>query len=144
VTLLFPFVDVHRLDDDHIRRLRDAIAGFGAFDFSLTNTARFDDGVLYLAVAPVEPFRALIGRICGAFPGRKPYGRFEPDEVIPHLTVVTAEGYPDGPTSGDLEVFDRVDAQIAPSLPIACRARSVVVIADSPDGYATTHELPLA
>ena len=143
MTLLFPFVDVQRLDKDCVRRLREAIGGFGAFDFTLTGTARFDDGVLYLTVAPVNSFRELISRICKAFPGRLPYGRFAPDEVVPHLTVVTAEGYPDGPTSGDLEVFDRVEAQLAPSLPIACRARTVVVIADSADGYTTTHELPL-
>jgi aminoglycoside 6'-N-acetyltransferase I len=143
VTLLHPFADADQLDDDCIEELRGAIDGFGSFDFTLANTARFDDGVLYVAVEPMEPFRALIARICDAFPGRKPYERFAPDEVIPHLTVVTAEGYPNGPTSGDLEVFDRVEAQLAPSLPLVCRAHAVVVLADSPDGYSTAYELPL-
>ncbi len=143
VTLLFPFVDADRIDDDCIATLRGALEGAEPFEYSLTGTARFDDGVAYLAVSPVEPFRDLIARICAAFGGRQPYGRFTPDEVIPHVTVVTGDGYPDGPTAADLEVFERVEQQLAPSLPMTCRASRVTVIADSPDGWTTAYELSL-
>jgi aminoglycoside 6'-N-acetyltransferase I len=143
VTLLYPFVDVDRLDEDCIDRLRRAVTRFGAFDFTLAETARFEDGVLYLTVEPVDRIRALITRICDAFPGRIPYDRFTPDEVIPHVTVATGQGHPHGPTPDDVALFDRMEPQLVSSLPIACSASSIVVLADSPDGWTTAHELPL-
>ena len=142
MTLLFPFVDVDRLDDECIEQLRRAIAGFGAFDFTLTETVRFEDGVLDLAVVAVDRIRALITRICEAFPGRTPT-TVAPDEVIPHVRVATGAGHPDGPTSDDVDLFDRMEPELQPSLPIACRASAVVVLADSPDGWTTAHMLPL-
>ena len=142
VTLLYPFVGADRINADVLARLRGAIDGADPFDLTLTETARFDDGVLYLAVEPADRIRALIARISDAF-DRIPYDRFPPDEVIPHVTVATGEGYPDGATATDLELFDRLESQLASSLPLTGRADRVVVLADSADGWTTAHELPL-
>ena len=142
VTLLHPFVGADRIDDDVLARLREAVDGFAAFDLLLANTARFDDGVLYLAVEPIDVIRALIARISDAF-GRIPYDRFPPDEIIPHVTVVTGSAYPNGATSADLELFELLEARLASSLPLRSRADRVVILADSREGWTTAHELPL-
>jgi 2'-5' RNA ligase len=142
VTLLFPLVGADQLDEDVLAKLRGAIDGVDAFDLTMTSTARFDDGVLYLAVEPVERIRELIAKISGAF-GRIPYDRFPPDEVIPHVTVATGTAYPNGMTSADLDLFDHLEAHLASSLPLSSRADRVVVIADSAEGWSTAHELQL-
>jgi 2'-5' RNA ligase len=144
VTLLSPFVDPEELDDDAKSKLADAARRFPSFDLTLTDVARFESGVLYLNVSPLDVVRELIARICAAFPKYIPYGRFTPDEVIPHCTLVTGSGFPNGATAEDLSVFDEVDAAIANLLPITCRAQRVTVMTDAPTGWITVGEFGLA
>lgn len=144
ITLLGPFVEADRLDAEVARKLRGAIGDIPAFDFELSGTARFESGVLYVTVKPVELVRVLIGRLCAAFPEFQPYGQFTPDEVIPHLTVATGEGFPDRATSNDAELFDRVEEALASSLPIVCRARHVAVMAEDDQGWTVASEFELS
>lgn len=144
VTLLGPFVEAGRLDAEVVRKLRGAIGDTLTFDLELSETARFDSGVLYLTVKPIEPVRVLIRKVCAAFPEFQPYGQFTPDEVIPHLTVATGEGFPDRATSNDAELFDRVEAALAGLMPIVCRARHVAVMAEDEQGWTVASEFELS
>ena len=58
ITLLYPFIPPDAIDPTVTDGVADCIRRFPAFDFSLTEMRRFP-GVLYLAPAPAEPFRAL-------------------------------------------------------------------------------------
>ncbi|HEY8703943.1 MAG TPA: 2'-5' RNA ligase family protein [Gaiellaceae bacterium] len=113
ITILFPFAPSDELDEDTIA---DLLAEHPAFDFELASLEHFDDDVTYLAPVPSEPFAALTRAVAERWPTYPPYaGMFE--TVIPHLTV--------GETMLELD---------AP-LPIACRAREVVLIEqDEPGG----------
>ena len=144
ITLLVPFVDSERLDDSVLEKLRRAVGGGRAFDFALTETARFDTGVLYLVGEPVEPIRQLISRLCAAFPDCAPYGgEFAPQEVIPHCTIAVGQGFPNGPTERDRELFSRCEARVRPSLPIVGRAEDLAVMADESSGWRPVTKIAL-
>jgi hypothetical protein len=106
VTVLFPFAPPGEVDEDALAEL---FAGFPAFDFALARVERFDEGGVWLAPRPSLPFADLTAAVWQRWPDYPPYeGAY--DEVIPHLTV---SGQP-------------IDVQI--ELPIACRAREIVLI----------------
>jgi 2'-5' RNA ligase len=112
ITILFPFAPAGELDEDAVGEL---LARHSAFDFQLASVEHFDNGVTYLAPVPSEPFAALTQAVARRFPAYPPYeGAFE--TVIPHLTV------------GETRL------QLAPPLPIACRAREVVLIEEDEPG----------
>lgn len=143
VTLLTPFVNVDDFGPEIVDRLSRALADARAFDFNFARVERFDAGVLYLSVEPVDQVRALIRRLCDEFPDRQPYGVYTPDTVIPHQTLATGEAFPDGVTSKDEELFSDIEAGIAHVLPISCRARDVAVMADGPDGWTLKWQVSL-
>lgn len=143
VTLLGPFVDAAAFTPEIADRLARALADFSAFDFLLARVGTFDSGVLYLSVEPIDQVRRLIRRVCDEFPDFKPYSVYTPDTVIPHHTLVTAEGFPHGPTARDLKVFASVEAEVAAFLPIECRAKEVAVMADGPDGWSVAWQAAL-
>ena len=58
ITLLFPFAEPEELPGE-LERMRAHFAQAAPFRFSLTEARRFEDGVLYLAPEPAEPFRRL-------------------------------------------------------------------------------------
>jgi 2'-5' RNA ligase len=144
VTLLGPFVEVRAVTARLVDRLSRALSEFPAFDFELASVERFDAGVLYLAVDPIDYMRALIRRVCAEFPDFQPYGVYTPDTVIPHHTLVTGQGFPNGPTVTDLEIFDSVEAEVADRLPIRCRAQHVALMADGPDGWSVAWQTKLS
>jgi len=112
ITVLFPFVPAGELDEDAAGEL---LAAHAAFEFELASVEHFDDGVTYLAPVPFEPFAALTRAVAERWPAYPPYeGMIE--AVIPHLTV--------GETMLELD----------PPLPIACRAREVVLIEEVEPG----------
>ncbi|HEX3455421.1 MAG TPA: 2'-5' RNA ligase family protein [Gaiellaceae bacterium] len=52
----------------------------------LASVEHFDEGTVYLAPVPAEPFSALTEAVVGRFPEHPPYGgAFE--YAVPHLTV---------------------------------------------------------
>jgi hypothetical protein len=116
VTIVFPFVPAHALDEGLIARVAALFAAFPPFAFELRETRRFPS-LLYLAPEPAEPFLALTEAMWAAYPDYPPYGG-EFDSVIPHLTA--AEGSDD--------VLDRAEADIVAALPIAAEVTEITLL----------------
>ena len=118
VTLLYPFAAAR---DVELPVLAELFAGAEPFRYTLTGVAEWpEDGVVYLDPRPDEPFVELTRRIVGRFPEYRPYGgRFELDELRPHLTVVH---------TGDEGVRADATASVAASLPIECSADEVWLV----------------
>lgn len=109
ITVLFPFLPAAKLDEG---ALRDLIARFPAFDFTLDRVEQFEDGHVWLHPEPSWRFADLTAAVWQRWPEAPPYeGAF--DEVIPHLTV--------SETPLELEI----------ALPIGCHAHEVVLIEQS-------------
>jgi hypothetical protein len=104
VTILYPFASPEAIDDAMIDAIGTVVARCGAFGFSLRAVERFDDGLLYLAPSPPEPFLVLIDALAERFPEYPPYGG-EIDEIVPHLTVAI-QGSPEmeGPLRAGLPI----------------------------------------
>jgi len=90
VILLHPFVDPREIPASVVDRVRSALAKVRAFQFRLTQIARFPE-TIWLAPEPAAPFVALTEALAAAFPSHPPYGgRFA--TIVPHLTVAHATG----------------------------------------------------
>jgi 2'-5' RNA ligase len=119
VTVLYPFVAPDRIDDEVLAALRRAVGTVPAFDAVWRRTGWFEQGVLWLAPEPAEPFRALTAAVVREFPDHPPFGGVYP-EVVPHLTV--ANGAP-------MEEMRAAERAIRPLLPFAMRVVHVQVLA---------------
>ncbi len=86
VTLLYPFLSPCDSDAARLDALRQCVAGFAPFRFSLTAVRQLPANVLYLAPEPAEPFRQLTLAIWGRYPEAPPYGGRH-TEIVPHLTL---------------------------------------------------------
>jgi hypothetical protein len=83
------------------------------------DTCRRFPGVLYLAPAPHQPFRALTQAVTTRWPEAPPYGGQFP-EVIPHLTVAHTQQ----PT-----ILDTAETALTPRLPITADIASIDLFA---------------
>jgi 2'-5' RNA ligase superfamily len=116
ITILFPFLASGELDE---AALHELFARFPAFDFALDRVERFESGHVWLHPDPSWRFSDLTAAVWQRWPTHPPYeGAF--DEVIPHLTL--------SETPLDVEL----------ALPIACRARGVVLIEEEELGGTWT------
>jgi hypothetical protein len=121
VTLLAPFTSPELLVAGRIREVREALRGFGAFDFELGSSAYLDLGarrVLYLRPEPGEPFVRMIEALVARFPEHPPYGNASL-EPIPHVTVAT---------SADDALLERIELAVQPALPIAAAATEAWIV----------------
>lgn len=91
VTVLYPFVPPDEVDQSVCDAITEVLARFPPFDFTLAEVRQFDDGVIYLAPEPVEPFVAMTDALAARWPEHQPYGGAFTD-VVPHLSVATADG----------------------------------------------------
>jgi 2'-5' RNA ligase len=133
ITLLYPFAPTGKIDEQLLGELRKLFATHPAFEFALPRVARFPE-VAWLAPEPDQPFRALIASIAGRFPDYPPYGGVH-DEVIPHLTVA----------EGDVELQDRVEAELSGQLPVSAHADHVAFLVENDDGlWREAYRFPLA
>jgi 2'-5' RNA ligase len=121
ITVLYPFVPARRANAELTGRLHEALAGFAAFPFTLTEVRRFP-GVLYVAPEPAWPFVALTEACVARWPEHPPYGGAHA-EVIPHLSL----------TEGDepAGAAERAAAQ----LPLHARAEEVWLMAHDRGGH---------
>src|SRR3954454_9667910 len=119
VTLLYPFVAAAELDMRVLDLASEALAPFESFDFSLAAATRFpaNPRVLCLRPEPDDGLRAMTAALVAAFPEHEPYGGKYADPV-PHMTVAIGEN----------GVLDGIERELAPSLPLAARASSAVVM----------------
>jgi 2'-5' RNA ligase len=133
ITVLFPFVPPGAMTEATPDAVRDVIAEFSAFPFSLTRLERFPEGACYLAPDPAEPFRRLTMAIAERFPEYPPYAGVHA-EVIPHLTVAQTQDAP----------FDDL-AEIERHLPIQCVAREAwLMMEDDEHRWNTRSRFALA
>lgn len=125
ITLLSPFLPAAGLDDRVRARLVPGLAAVPPFEARFEAVRRFADA-LYLAPEPDEPFRELIGAVCGLFPDLPPYGEpsYRAEDVVPHLTIAIGDG------AG----FDEWASEAERWLPFKRRIGSVIVVAERPDG----------
>jgi 2'-5' RNA ligase len=116
VTVLFPFVPAHAIDDALVDDLTELFAGHEPFAFELRECRHFPH-VLYLAPEPEEPFRRLTESVAAAYPEHPPYGGVFED-VVPHLTVA----------EGDRETLLRAEGDVRQWLPLAAQADVVTLL----------------
>lgn len=128
ITLLGPFADLADLDHGMVAELRDFFADVLPFGFRLADLHRFPDGTAYLAPDPAAPFRHLTHGLHRLFPEFPPYaGAF--DDVVPHLTVPTAEG-------------EDLSTSVAARLPIQAHAREAALFWWEPGACRTLETFP--
>jgi 2'-5' RNA ligase len=135
LTLLFPFVPPHDIDDTVRADLSRVMAEVAAFDFALDAVGWFDDEVVWLRPSPAAPFAELTERIADRWPEYPPYeGAF--DEVVHHLTIG------DG---ADLELMRRAADDVQRHLPVRSRAREVHLLVgnDRPGSWMTSEAFAL-
>ena len=110
VTLLYPFVDSAELTTGVLREVERVVADVDQFEVTFRSVARLEGlpATLYLVPQPAAPFADLTRALVAAFPAYPPYGgRYE--EIVPHLTVATA----------DAATLAPVAAAVSASLPLA-------------------------
>jgi 2'-5' RNA ligase len=132
VTVLFPFLDIDRVDALVSSDLRTLIGASDPFAIRFEAIRRFPDA-LYLAPTPDQPLRALTESIVERWPEAPPYGG-QFTEVVPHLTV--AEGQ-------DVDVFDELEAALAGGLPITARIDSVSLFVCDGHRWRPRMEFPM-
>ncbi|MDX3093191.1 2'-5' RNA ligase family protein [Streptomyces sp. ME01-24h] len=114
VTVLFPFLEARRVDNDVCAAIGAVIGRHQSFDTRFEHCGRFP-GVLYLVPEPDAPFRRLTEAIAHRWPETPPFGgRF--DEVVPHLTVAQGQGE---------AVLEEAEADVRGGLPVTARVSSV-------------------
>jgi hypothetical protein len=86
VTVLYPFLEPQRIDEDVIAELRAITGSMTAFELTLERVEWFGDVVVWLAPDPDGPFRALTKAVWDRFPECPPYTGAHSDP-IPHLTI---------------------------------------------------------
>jgi 2'-5' RNA ligase len=115
ITVLYP----SPADDSAIG---DVLARFAAFDVTFPRAERFpEQGVLWLAPEPAEPFARMTKAMVDRFPDHLPYGGIH-DEIVPHLSVALAQ-------------LDETVARLEPLLPLRSRAECVVLYQNAGDDH---------
>ena len=122
VTVLYPFVHESRIDAACHRELSGLFAAHDAFTLTFAEFGSYP-GVLYLDPWPHTPVQSLTKALTQRWPEAVPYrGIFDP-ALAPHLTIANDEG----PATQDA-AYDTLRAELAPSLPLTCRLRTVHLI----------------
>ena len=128
LTVLYPFLPPALIDDAVLASAAALFVAFPAFTFTLDRVGWFGEDVVWLGPRDQQPFRALTGLACGAFPSCAPYGGRYAD-VIPHLTIGDQGGVPALRAAG---------AAVRPYLPIEAAAAEVTLMAGPPPGTPGT------
>ena len=139
VTVLYPFLEPARLDEDVLDRLGAAVRGVPAFEATLAAVGWFGDEVAWLAPDPVADaaFRALTAAAYDAFPDHPPYGGAHED-VVPHLTLGES-------AVAGLAAVRAAEHAVSPKLPVRTRVREVAVLAGAEvaGSWSVVHRIAL-
>lgn len=134
ITLVVPWLPPEKIRKESLEQLGSLLAEEPEFDYTLERVCWFGERVLWLAPTPDEPFKRLTWLLATHF-GTPPWaGEFK--EVVPHLTVGLA-GH--GAGSALRDAADDLSAR----LPLACRAREVVVMCGDGGSWRVVHRAPL-
>jgi 2'-5' RNA ligase len=138
VTVLYPFLDVSRIDAGVIGALTGLFGRQEPFEVEFACCGRFPD-VLFLAPEPAAPFVALTEAVAARWPEAPPYaGKF--DDPHPHLTVA----YDRTPVSFEPGTYDAVEAELRPGLPVSARVASVsLFVCDENERWHQRQVFPL-
>ena len=130
VTVLFPFLATSALTAAVRAELSGIAATVEPFEVAFRRVRRFDEGVVWIEPEPAEPFRRLTAAVVERWPDHPPYdGLF--DEVIPHLTVVEADG--------DAPPLAAIEAEVGAAMPFQARADRLEVWRHDPAGRWRPH-----
>ncbi|MGW4143163.1 2'-5' RNA ligase family protein [Streptomyces mirabilis] len=117
VTVLFPFLDDSRIDNDACAAIGEVIGRHQPFEARFEHCGRFP-GILYLVPEPDLPFRLLTEAIADRWPKTPPFGgQFA--EVVPHLTIAQWQ---------DDAVLKEAEADLRSRLPVTARVSSVDLV----------------
>jgi 2'-5' RNA ligase len=134
ITLVVPWLPPAEINERHFDEVDALLSRQRAFDYSLDKVQWFGDRVLWLAPTPAEPFKRLTWLLAAHF-GTPPWqGEFP--EVVPHLTVGIA-GY-----AVDSTLAEAAE-DIAPRLPLVCRAREIDVMCGDGLRWSVVHKTQL-
>ena len=121
VTVLYPFLAPHEVDEQVIATLTAAVTSVPAFDCRFAQARWFGQDVLYLVPEPSQSFRELTAAVWRAFPQHPPYGGAHED-VVPHLTVAERR-------LADLPTLEAAERAVQPCLPLTARIGQALLVA---------------
>ncbi|WP_405771063.1 2'-5' RNA ligase family protein [Streptomyces sp. NBC_01538] len=132
VTVLFPFLDARRIDEDVCAAIGEVLGRHESFEARFDHCGRFP-GVLYLAPEPDTGFRRLTEAIVERWPENPPFrGQF--DDVVPHLTVAQGQ---------DEAVVEKAEADLLTGLPVFAQVSSVDLLVHDGTGWRQRASFPL-
>jgi 2'-5' RNA ligase len=114
VTVLYPFLDPSRIDEDIEAALTELAEAFLPFTYELNRVERFP-GVLFLSPAPRDQFIELTRTVHARWPSHPPYGGAF-DAIVPHVTLALGEE----PTG--------LATAVEPELPVNAVARELLLL----------------
>jgi 2'-5' RNA ligase len=117
ITLIAPFLRDDALGLSHAREIKEVLAPFRRFRFTLARLERFGTGTLYLAPDPERPFIQMSQALIAAFP-ELTYPPPRAHRIIPHLTVAAAPG----------PRLEEIADEVAARLPLEAEAAEVVLM----------------
>ncbi len=86
ITIIYPFLNPDQLTNHKLGELDRLLETVEAFEYRLNAVREFEQGVLYLAPHPVQPFMRVTNLVSQHF-NVLPYGGAFPT-LVPHLTVI--------------------------------------------------------
>lgn len=120
VTVLYPFLEPPRIDEQVEAEIKQVARSHSAFEYTLSGVSRFP-GVLYISVAPADPFLELTGAIHAKWASHPPYRGLH-DEPVPHVTLALGDEPPG------------LVAAVEPALPVKSVARELLLLTRRVDG----------
>jgi 2'-5' RNA ligase len=132
ITVLYPFLDRSHIDSQVLARLKNIFNSHRTFDLRFEGFGRFTD-LLYLAPIPPDPLEALTQAIVKQWPEKRPYGGKYPNNA-PHVTIANDQ---------DPGIFGKIEADIAPKLPINMRISSIHLMVSDGDRWRDQASFPL-
>jgi 2'-5' RNA ligase len=134
VTLVVPWIPPEQIKQEHIEELEELLTDQGPFEYTLEQVRWFGERVLWLGPTPATPFKRLTSRLADHFDTPPWQGAFA--EVVPHLTVGLAG-------CAVVNSLSEAAADLAPKLPVACRATQVDIMSGDGTSWELVHRVAL-
>jgi 2'-5' RNA ligase len=132
VTVLYPFLAVERIASPVLDELTIVLGDHRSFAVRFGECRRFP-GVLYLAPAPDQPFRALTESVAARWPEAPPY-RGQYADVIPHMTIAHGQ---------EAEVLREVETVLSARLPVEAQVSVVSLFVNDGERWLRHADFPL-
>jgi hypothetical protein len=122
LTLLYPFVPSHSLDEKHLEALTAFFAARAPVAFDLARIDEFPGIVVYAVPEPDDDLRATMRALWAQFPEYPPYGRPGTDPP-PHASLGRFAADPEPE-----QLRARVEQRVGPLLPASFVAREATLM----------------